>query len=98
MRSRIRNNVGTWEFELHEDGRADLLSFTPSVDPAAEGPVRGLGDVVAKVTKAVGIKPCGPCQKRREALNRMVPFNGKPPADASLPEGTAGGERAGEAT
>lgn len=92
MKARIRNNLGTWEFELHEDGRADLVAFTP---PEA---VNGLGDVVAKVTKAVGIKPCGPCQKRREALNRMVPFNGKPPADASLPEGTAGGERAGEAT
>ena len=63
-----------------------------------EIPDMNCASCVAKVTKAVGIKPCGPCQKRREALNRMVPFNGKPPADAPLPEGATGGERAGEAT
>ena len=85
-------------------GRATVRRPVPQPEPAQapqepeEGPVRGLGDVVARVTKAVGIKPCGPCQKRREALYRLVPFNRKPPADASLPEGTAGGDRAGEAT
>ena len=31
---------------------------------------RGLGDVVKNVAEAVGIKPCGGCQKRREAMNR----------------------------
>lgn len=48
---------------------------------------RGLGDVVAAATKAVGIKPCGGCQKRREALNRMVPF-GTPesPSNSPAPE------------
>ena len=85
-------------------GRATVRRPVPQPEPAeapqevVDGPVRGLGDVVAKVTKAVGIKPCGPCQKRREALNRMVPFNRKPPADAPLPEGATGGERSGEAT
>ncbi len=34
------------------------------------GPNRGLGDVVKNVAEAVGIKPCGGCQKRREAMNR----------------------------
>lgn len=43
--------------------------------------LRGLGDLVAAATKAVGIKPCGGCQKRREALNRMVPFGGSGNAD-----------------
>jgi hypothetical protein len=37
-------------------------------------PVRGLGDVVAKVTKAVGIKPCGGCKERQKKLNELVPF------------------------
>lgn len=41
-------------------------------------PITGLGDVVAAVTKAVGIKPCGGCQKRRERLNRAFPFR-RPP-------------------
>lgn len=37
--------------------------------------MRGLGDLVAKATKAVGIKPCGGCRKRQEKLNKLVPFN-----------------------
>lgn len=47
--------------------------------------IRGLGDIVDAVTTATGIKrvveavskatgvPCG-CQKRRELLNKLVPF------------------------
>jgi hypothetical protein len=41
--------------------------------PQYEGPNRGLGDAVATVAKAVGFTPCGGCQKRREALNRLLP-------------------------
>ena len=66
-------------------GTAPRQAATPSAPkpPVAEPPEsaepvdgkwRGLGDVVAAATKAVGIKPCGGCQKRREALNRAVPF------------------------
>jgi hypothetical protein len=48
----------------------------------------GLGDVVELITEATGIKsaverrakrtgkPCG-CQKRKEALNKLVPFGKK---------------------
>ena len=43
---------------------------------AAPTPMRGLGDVVAAVTTAVGIKPCGKCKERQAALNRLVPFAG----------------------
>lgn len=35
---------------------------------------KGLGDVVKAITTYVGIKPCGGCQKRAEALNRAVVF------------------------
>ena len=38
---------------------------------------RGLGDTVAKVTKAFGIKPCGKCKKRQQALNSMVSYRKK---------------------
>ena len=34
----------------------------------------GLGDVVKKVTGAVGIKPCAPCLRRAEWLNQRVVF------------------------
>ena len=37
-------------------------------------PLRGLGDVVAAVTSAVGIKPCGGCKKRQATLNKIMPF------------------------
>lgn len=35
---------------------------------------RGAGDMVARMTKAVGIQPCAPCEKRRQKLNRLLPF------------------------
>ncbi len=38
------------------------------------GRSRGLGDTIAKVTKAVGITPCGGCEERQAALNRLVPY------------------------
>jgi hypothetical protein len=34
----------------------------------------GLGDVIKKVTYAMGIKPCTGCEKRAAALNRWVRF------------------------
>jgi hypothetical protein len=35
---------------------------------------RGLGDTVAKVTKAFGVKPCGKCKQRQAKLNELVPY------------------------
>lgn len=35
---------------------------------------RGLGDTIAKATKAVGIKPCGGCKRRQAKLNELVPY------------------------
>jgi hypothetical protein len=37
----------------------------------------GAGDLVAKVTAALGIKPCTPCQKRREQLNQALKLTPK---------------------
>ena len=34
----------------------------------------GLGDAIKRVTYAMGIKPCGGCEKRAAALNRWVHF------------------------
>jgi hypothetical protein len=31
----------------------------------------GVGDLVAKLTKAFGIKPCSGCEQRRKVLNRL---------------------------
>ena len=37
----------------------------------------GLGDFIKRVTRAVGIKPCGGCARRAAALNRRMVFSGK---------------------
>lgn len=33
------------------------------------GPVRGRGDLIAKITKMVGIKPCSGCKDRQRKMN-----------------------------
>lgn len=51
---------------------------TPRVlNPVESGEVkvRGLGDVIARATSAIGIKPCGGCKQRQETLNKLIPFN-----------------------
>lgn len=37
----------------------------------------GLGDVLKRATYAVGIKPCGGCERRAAALNRWMVFSGR---------------------
>jgi len=34
----------------------------------------GLGDAIKRVTYAMGIRPCGGCEKRAAALNRWMHF------------------------
>jgi hypothetical protein len=34
----------------------------------------GLGDVIKRATYAMGIKPCGGCERRAAALNRWISF------------------------
>ena len=63
------------------------LDFTRSPDPVtnARQPLhfrmpfltqpQGLGDTIAALTEALGLKPCPPCQKRQERLNRALQFD-----------------------
>jgi hypothetical protein len=37
----------------------------------------GLGDVIKRATYAVGIKPCGGCERRAAGLNRWMVFSGR---------------------
>jgi hypothetical protein len=74
MKSIVRNNLGQWDLKFNENGTVDVLSFTPN-PPKPKW--TGLGDVVASATSAVGIKPCGGCKQRQEALNKLVPFENK---------------------
>jgi hypothetical protein len=47
----------------------------------------GAGDLVKAATTAVGVKPCPPCQKRAEALNRILRFTPRWTAPPHVPEG-----------
>lgn len=40
--------------------------------PKYEGKDRGLGDSIKRLADAVGVKTCGKCQKRREAMNKAT--------------------------
>jgi hypothetical protein len=68
----VPGKIQTWGVELR-DGRPVITELLAEVDA-----IDGLGDVVAAATKAIGIKPCGGCQRRREALNKLVPFVDNP--------------------
>ena len=35
---------------------------------------RGFGDSIAKLTKLLGVEPCGGCEQRRQTLNRLFPY------------------------
>jgi hypothetical protein len=63
-----------WLEQLSVDG-CNHMMIPNKLDPAQAEAVKqfGLGDVVAGATKAVGIKPCGACQKRQAALNKATP-------------------------
>jgi hypothetical protein len=37
----------------------------------------GLGDAIKRATYAVGIKPCAGCERRAEALNRLMVLRGR---------------------
>lgn len=36
--------------------------------------MRGLGDAIERVTKALHVPTCGGCGQRRDALNSLIPF------------------------
>lgn len=38
---------------------------------------RGLGDTIEKATSALGIKSCGGCKRRRDKLNKLIPYKRK---------------------
>lgn len=41
--------------------------------PCVPQRIEGAGDVIKKLTGFMGIQPCGGCQKRAEALNKLLP-------------------------
>ena len=58
------------------DGKGEdiIHKATTGECPKMLFPSRGLGDTIAKITTAVGIKPCGGCKKRQAEWNEKVPY------------------------
>ena len=55
--------------------RKPLVQSVIVVTPTDQEPEqRGLGDVVKKVTSALGIPHCERCDKTRKKLNKLFPF------------------------
>lgn len=54
----------------HQSHRVRLPGFVANEDI-------GLGDVVKRVTYAMGIKPCGGCEARAAAMNRWMVFSSR---------------------
>jgi hypothetical protein len=62
--------------DMTNDIRKPMSKMPADAREVAPARYRGLGDVVAKVTSALGIKQkpgCG-CKRRQEKLNKLVPF------------------------
>lgn len=66
-------------FEITGEGELQAVDCSRLVVPKLDKPenpsLRGLGDVIARATSAIGITPCGGCKQRQEALNKLIPFN-----------------------
>ena len=69
MKNRKKNGSIPYQPE-HKPYRVRLPGFINDEDV-------GLGDVVKRATYAMGVKPCGGCQRRAIALNRWMVFSGK---------------------
>jgi len=63
-----------------------IVKIEPSQEPPKPAKVRlpgflqdeiGLGDVIQRVSYALGVKPCGGCERRAKTLNRWVVFGKK---------------------
>jgi hypothetical protein len=67
MNTKPKSQAGSGESK-HQPHRVRFPGFL--VEPEI-----GLGDAIKRVTYAMGIKPCGGCEKRAAALNRFIRFS-----------------------
>lgn len=77
-----RHDPATYRYLLATDPRQHpwlRSGWSPAQIAAAQqrerGRLRGVGDLVARATGAVGIRPCAPCKERQAKLNRWFPFS-----------------------
>lgn len=75
---------------MDRDGGNITNSPIQAAEPKRDGPAKhnirlpffvddehiGLGEVVRKMTYAIGVKPCSGCERRSATLNRWMSFHG----------------------
>lgn len=69
---RFKVDGKVWHVEVQLSRPPKIVNWRVDDEPS-EPAAPGLGDAVAAATKAVGVKPCGGCRRRQEALNRATP-------------------------
>jgi hypothetical protein len=69
---RFKVDGKVWHVEVQLSRPPKIVNWRVDDEPTQPA-APGLGDAVAAATKAVGVKPCGGCQRRQEALNRATP-------------------------
>ena len=52
----------------------ELIRIDELKEKSVDSPSAGLGDTIAKITGALGIKQCETCIKRKEILNRQFSY------------------------
>ncbi len=67
VETRLSNRFGTFIVRMGPD------SATVEREGAPVPAEPGFGTVVAKVTTAAGVKPCGKCNKRKAQLDKATP-------------------------
>lgn len=70
MKLKEQKSGGALDKDEREPYRVRLPGFISEEDV-------GLGDVIKHATYAIGIKPCGGCDRRAAALNRWMVFSGR---------------------
>lgn len=71
--TRIILNGRAWTIDLDLQEPPQIVGWRVEEFGQPAAPEPGLGDAVAAATKAVGVKPCGGCARRQQALNAATP-------------------------
>ncbi len=66
-------NDGNWWCPICDPRQKHTLQIRGQRN-CPKAPSRGLGDTIAKMTRAVGLRPCGGCKKRQKKLNEWFPY------------------------
>lgn len=70
-----KNSNGFWQCKSKSCGWTyPFKTETPPHRNCTKRKSKGLGDTIAKLIRAVGIKPCGGCKKRQKLLNKLLPY------------------------